>query len=133
MRRQLSKKDAAERWLKLSLYVLRKRAKARTNGARILYPAINDATGFCDPLRSGMTAQATAQATSRYPFIPYPDRPHGNPVRVLGRSAAASIGVGAAKARRGHSAQQNKCYGHDTAGLFALHWSARGGITAISY
>jgi hypothetical protein len=62
MRRQLSKKDAAERWLKLSLYVLRKRAKARTNGARILYPAINDATGFCDPLRSGMTAQATAQA-----------------------------------------------------------------------
>jgi hypothetical protein len=36
MRRQLSKRDAAERWLKLSLYVLRKRAKARIT-AHLLY------------------------------------------------------------------------------------------------
>jgi|GEM_PF-1323339 hypothetical protein len=56
------KADQGDRWLRASLYVLRRRAKARTNGGHILCPVINSATGFCDPLRSGMTAQATAQA-----------------------------------------------------------------------
>jgi hypothetical protein len=52
-RQPQSVRDQGERWLRASLYVLKRRAKARSNGVRILYPAINDATGFCDPLRSG--------------------------------------------------------------------------------
>jgi hypothetical protein len=62
IRKPLTVREQGQRWLRASLYVLKRRAKARTNDIRILCPVINDATTNGDPLRSGMTAQATAQA-----------------------------------------------------------------------